>query len=76
MSKPLLANLRRREVVNEPAYGADQAVDGEADDRDLHDAHQHDGEVAVSNFPQAQGDRVMPDKHEADSAGHQRDDNP
>jgi hypothetical protein len=48
-----VGKLRRREVVNDPAYGADEAVDGEADDRDFHDAHQHDGEVAVSDFPQA-----------------------
>jgi hypothetical protein len=61
--------LSRPEVGNDPAYGADEAVDGKGDDRDLHEPDQcpkeHDGKLAVSHFPQAQCDRVARDEQKS-----------
>jgi hypothetical protein len=52
----------------------------EADDRDLHKPDQrpkeHDGEVAVSHFPQAQRDYVVRDERNTDSPSDQRGDKP
>ena len=57
MNDRSVEDLGRHEVGNDGAYRADEAVDGEADDRDLHEPDQrpkdYDGEVAVSHFPQA-----------------------
>ena len=61
---------------DDPAYCADEAVDGETDDRDLYNPDQrpkkHDRQVAVSHFPQAQCDRVARDEHNIDSPRDQR----
>ena len=65
---------------NDPAYCADEPVDCETDYRNLHKRDQrpeeHDGQVAVSHFPQAQCDRVAGNEHNIDSPRDQREDKP
>ena len=80
MSSRVAFPLRRHEAADDPACGADEAIDGEANDRDLHETDQcpkeHDGKVAVSNFPEAQRGRVVRDERNTDSPGDQRGDKP